>query len=69
MTLRFMLLLLPAFAPRELTTLGEVNIDWRVLGFTLLLSLLTLFIFSLAPLWQVSRTNLTEVLKDTPRRD
>jgi len=58
--------LLPALAPRELTTLGEVRLDGQVLGFTLLLSLLTLFFFSLAPMWQVSRTSLSEVLKDTP---
>jgi putative ABC transport system permease protein len=58
--------LLPTFAPRELTSLGEVRLDGRVLGFTLLLSLLTLFFFSLAPMWQASRINLNEVLKDTP---
>jgi putative ABC transport system permease protein len=58
--------LLPAFAPREITNLGEVHIDGHVLGFALLLSLLAMFIFSLAPLWHVSRTSLNEVLKDTP---
>src|SRR6266540_1926823 len=58
--------LLPALAPRELANLGEVSVDGWVLGFTLLLSLLTLFFFSLAPLWQLSRTSLNEVLKDTP---
>jgi putative ABC transport system permease protein len=58
--------LLPAFAPRELTSLGEVRLDGRVLGFTLLLSILTLFFFSLAPMWQASRINLNEVLKDMP---
>ena len=58
--------LLPTFAPRELTSLGEIRLDGRVLGFTLLLSLLTLFFFSLAPMWQASRVNLNEVLKDTP---
>jgi len=58
--------LLPSFAPRELTNLGAVHIDGPVLGFTLLLTLLTLLCFSLAPLWQVSRTSLNEVLKDTP---
>jgi putative ABC transport system permease protein len=58
--------LLPALAPRELANLGEVRVDGWVLGFTLLLSLLTLFFFSLAPLWQLSRTSLNEVLKDTP---
>ncbi len=58
--------LLPAIAPRELTNLGEVHIDGQVLGFTLLLSLLTMFFFGLAPVWQISRTSLNEVLKDTP---
>src|SRR5262249_23062347 len=58
--------LFSAFAPRELTSLGEVRLDGRVLGFTLLLSLLTLFFFSLAPMWQASRINLNEVHKDTP---
>jgi len=58
--------LLPALAPRELANLGEVSVDGWVLGFTLLLSLLTLFFFSLAPLWQLSRTSLNEVLNDTP---
>jgi predicted permease len=58
--------LLPAFAPREITNLGEVHIDGEVLCFALLLSLLAMFFFSLAPLWHVSRTNLNEVLKDTP---
>jgi putative ABC transport system permease protein len=57
--------LLPAFAPRELTNLGAVRVDMQVLGFTLLLSLLTLVFFSLAPLWQVSRASLNEVFKDT----
>ncbi len=57
--------LLLAFAPRALTNLGEVRIDGLVLGFTLLLSLFTIFIVGLVPIWQVSRTNLIEVLKDT----
>jgi putative ABC transport system permease protein len=58
--------LLPAFAPREITNLGEVHIDRHVLGFALSLSLLAMFFFSLAPLWHVSRTSINEVLKDTP---
>jgi putative ABC transport system permease protein len=62
---RWLVDLLPSFAPRELTNLGEVNIDGQVLGFTLLLSLLTIFFFGLAPVWQVSRTSLNQVLKNT----
>jgi len=58
--------LLPSFAPRELTNLGEVNVDGQVLGFMLLLSLLTMFFFGLAPVWQVYRRSLNRVLKGTP---
>src|SRR5262245_39593259 len=58
--------LAPSFAPRELTNLGEVNVDGQVLGFTVLLSLFTIVFFSLAPVWQFSRMSLNEVLKDTP---
>jgi putative ABC transport system permease protein len=56
---------MPTFAPRELTNLGKIGIDGQVLGFTILLSLFTIFIFGLVPVWQVSRTNLNEVLKET----
>jgi putative ABC transport system permease protein len=57
---------LPAVAPRELTNLGEVRMDGQVLGFALLLSLLTMFVFSFAPVLQGTRTNLNEVLKSAP---
>jgi putative ABC transport system permease protein len=58
--------LLPAFAPREITDLGEIRIDRYVLGFAFLISLLAMFLFSLAPLWHVLRTSLNDVLKETP---
>ena len=61
----FFMDLLLTFAPRALTNLGEVQIDGMVLGFTLLLSLLTILIVGLVPIWQISRTSLIEVLKDT----
>ena len=44
-TLRALLRFLPANLPR----LGEVNIDWRVLGFALLISLATGLLFGLTP--------------------
>ena len=41
----------------------EPQLDWRVLGFTMALSLLTGVIFGLAPAWRAARVNLNEDLK------
>ena len=53
----------PAAVPR----LGEVAIDWRVLAFTLAVSLLAGVIFGLAPLLSIASTSLHNVLKDGGR--
>ena len=45
----------------------EPRLDWRVLGFTLALSLLTGIIFGLAPAWRTTRVDLTPALKDSGR--
>jgi len=52
-----------ALAPPLLPRVAEVRIDWAVLGFTLLLSLLTGLLFGLAPAWHSARANVNEVLK------
>ena len=45
----------------------EPQLDWRVMGFTLTLSLLTGIIFGLAPAWRATKVDLTPTLKDTGR--
>ncbi|HEU4835419.1 MAG TPA: ABC transporter permease [Pyrinomonadaceae bacterium] len=45
----------------------EPRLDWRVLGFTFALSLLTGILFGLAPAWRTTRVDLTPSLKDSGR--
>ena len=54
---------LPADTPR----LAEVHMDWRVLAFTAGLTILTGFIFGLAPALQSSRTALADSLNSAGR--
>ncbi|HKC89064.1 MAG TPA: ABC transporter permease, partial [Blastocatellia bacterium] len=58
---------LVAAAPANLPRVREAQIDMLALGFTLLISLLTGFVFGLAPAWQSSKTRLNEVLKEGAR--
>ncbi|HKG60284.1 MAG TPA: ABC transporter permease [Pyrinomonadaceae bacterium] len=51
---------------RGMNTL-EPSLDWRVLGFTIALSLLTGIVFGLAPAWRTTRVDLTPSLKDSGR--
>jgi predicted permease len=59
--------LLVALSPTSLPRTAEVGVDFRVLGFTLAVSLLAGVIFGLAPAWQATRVNLNEELKESGR--
>ncbi|MGI8655948.1 MAG: ABC transporter permease [Pyrinomonadaceae bacterium] len=59
--------LLVAFSPENLPRIKEATIDWRVLLFTLFISLLTGIIFGLFPALSTSKSNLTETLKEGSR--
>jgi putative ABC transport system permease protein len=58
---------LVSFIPPSIPRIEEIGIDPTVLGFTLLISILTGLIFGLMPAWQTTHTNLNEILKDSSR--
>ena len=55
------------FLPQDFPRLREIGIDWRVLGFTLLASMLTAFLFGLAPALHISKTDVQEAMKESGR--
>lgn len=59
--------LLVALGKDDIPRAIHVGMDWRVLGFTLGVSLLTGIIFGLAPAFHSSRTELVESLKEGAR--
>src|SRR5260370_28500026 len=52
------------FVPANLPRLGEVNIDWRGLGFGLLILLATRVLFWLAPPLQYSKARLVGTMRE-----
>jgi predicted permease len=53
----------PPFPP-PMEFRADLRLDWRALGFTLLLSILTGMIFGLAPAWAATRPDVVPALKD-----
>jgi putative ABC transport system permease protein len=58
---------LVALKPENLPRLEAINLDWRVFGFTLAVSLLTGIVFGLAPAWLMTRLNVSSALKEGGR--
>ena len=59
--------LLLQFVPAGVPRLAQVDLDWRVLGFTMLISLGTCLIFGLIPAWHASKPDLHTTLEQTSR--
>jgi putative ABC transport system permease protein len=51
----------------EIPHSADIGIDWHVLAYTFVVSLLTGIIFGLAPALQISRSHLSESLKESTR--
>jgi predicted permease len=58
---------LVALGPNSIPRVDEIGIDRWVLGYTLIISLLTGLLFGLVPALQVSKPNLNELLKEGVR--
>ena len=61
------LILLKAFIPENISQAREISVDFKVLAFTLLVSVLTGVIFGLAPAMQAVRFNQIDTLKEGGR--
>jgi putative ABC transport system permease protein len=59
--------LLTRLLPKDFPRLQDINLDLKVLGFTILVSLITGVVFGFAPAWQVSRGDVHESLKENSR--
>jgi putative ABC transport system permease protein len=59
--------ILKQLGPVTLPRLKEIAIDWRVLGFTLVVSVVTGIIFGLAPAWASMRSDLNSILRASGR--
>ena len=59
--------LMTKLLPQDFPRLGEIKLDWRVLGFTLVASVLTGILFGFAPSLQLSKTDVQDSLKEIGR--
>ena len=55
------------FVPQDIPRLSDVGLDWRVLSFTLLLSIGSCVLFGLIPAWHASQPDLHNALEQAGR--
>lgn len=63
----WLLSLIKKLLPGDFPRLEEIQVDWRVLTFALVASVLTGIVFGLAPAIQFSRTDVQESIRETGR--
>ena len=61
------IVVLQQFGPANLPRMKEISIDWRVLAFTLVVSILTGIVFGLAPALGTIKSDLNSILKTSGR--
>ena len=59
--------LMTRLLPQDFPRAGEIKLDWRVLGFTLVASVVTGILFGFAPSLQLSKTDVQDSLKEMGR--
>src|SRR5688572_12158287 len=59
--------LLTKVVTQNIPRLDHVQLDWQVLGFTLLLAIATCFVFGLIPAWHASKPDLHTALEQSGR--
>lgn len=57
--------LITRLLPREFPRLNEIQMDWRVLGFTLAASVLTGLLFGLAPAFHITKFGVQDAMKES----
>lgn len=55
---------LPAWLPKDLPRLGEITLNWRILGFALVATIVPSLFFAVAPILQAVRGGLAEALRE-----
>jgi hypothetical protein len=63
-----LLKIVPVNIPRISAISATVGLDWRVMAFAVVLSILTAFVFTILPASAVFRQKLTETLNETGSR-
>jgi putative ABC transport system permease protein len=57
--------LITQLLPREFPRIDEIQMDWRVLGFTLVASVLTGFLFGLAPALHITKFGVQDAMRES----
>jgi putative ABC transport system permease protein len=58
---------LVSLAPKDIPRLEDIRLNGQVLGFTILVSLLTILLFAFVPSWQAAKANLSGMLREGGR--